>query len=208
MFAALWWKLLSKHSVYNKRHTEPDPLDYPVTSNSSNSHLWDPVTLFFFSTHSSYRLDKINSDIHNYITNFAADLRWIQLSAFPPLTSLMLPCCSGQTSEPAGLLPCWHTQYGCFTEQTLKTSQWEVIWGKLLLLANHKALLNTIHVWSDSLLYIMPTCQWITFLYSIKNWECFESLVTLIRDMISSYLQLLHFTAPFSTYNNLWMFML
>lgn len=103
-----------------------------------------PSNSVFFSTHSSYRLDKINSDMRNYITNFAADLRWIQLSAFPPLTSLMLPCCSGQASEPAGSLPCWHTQYGRFTEQTLKTSQWGVIWSNLLLLENHKALLNTI----------------------------------------------------------------
>lgn len=37
--------------------------------------LWDSVTLFFSLPHSSYRLDKINSDMHNYITNFAADLR-------------------------------------------------------------------------------------------------------------------------------------
>lgn len=34
-----------------------------------------PSNSVFFSTHSSYRLDKINSDMRNYITNFAADLR-------------------------------------------------------------------------------------------------------------------------------------
>lgn len=88
-----------------------------------------PSNSVFFSTHSSYRLDKINSDMRNYITNFAADLRWIQDHCLP-VPSLLLPCCSGQTSEPAGSLLCWPTQYGRRTEETLKTSEREVTWGK------------------------------------------------------------------------------
>lgn len=48
-----------------------------------------PSNSVFFSTHSSYRLDKINSDMRNYITNFAADLRWIQVQLLP----LPLCCC-------------------------------------------------------------------------------------------------------------------
>lgn len=49
-----------------------------------------PSNSVFFSTHSSYRLDKINSDMRNYITNFAADLRWIQARRLP---SPYLYCC-------------------------------------------------------------------------------------------------------------------
>ena len=45
--------------------------------------LMGPSNSVFFSTHSSYRLDKINSDMRNYITNFAADLRWIQAQCLP-----------------------------------------------------------------------------------------------------------------------------
>lgn len=54
---------------WRKPVLEPGPAPVQIP------HWWDTVTLFFFSAHSSYRLDKINSDMRNYITNFAADLR-------------------------------------------------------------------------------------------------------------------------------------
>ena len=50
--------------------------------------LMGPSNSVFFSTHSSYRLDKINSDMRNYITNFAADLRWIQAQRLLPYLSV------------------------------------------------------------------------------------------------------------------------
>lgn len=56
---------------------------------SIQQFLVGPSNSVFFSTYSSYRLDKINSDMRNYITNFAADLRWIQVQLLP----LPLCCC-------------------------------------------------------------------------------------------------------------------
>lgn len=109
------------------------PVLPPTNSTSIQLPCVGPSNCVFFSTHSSYRLDKINSDMRNYITNFAADLRWIQHQGSSSL-SLVLLNCSSQKVGLAGWLPCWHTQYGCLIEQTLKTSQWKVSWVSLLIL--------------------------------------------------------------------------
>lgn len=72
-------------------HTEPFLFGLvPRDVTSIQLPLVGPSNSVFFSTHSSYRLDKINSDMRNYITNFAADLRWIQAQRLP---SPYLSCC-------------------------------------------------------------------------------------------------------------------
>lgn len=68
-------KLRRKHCTRHADEAVAEPVLKPGPAPVQIPHWWDTVTLFFFSAHSSYRLDKINSDMRNYITNFAADLR-------------------------------------------------------------------------------------------------------------------------------------
>jgi len=90
-----------------------------------------PSNSVFSSTHSSFRLDKVNSDMRNYITNFAADLRWIQAQRHP----------SAYLSVAAMLQ--WSDVGVRWLEQTLKTSQWEFTRGSQRILAKNEALFNT-----------------------------------------------------------------
>lgn len=146
MFAALWWKFPSKHSV---------------TSHPSNSSLWDPVTLF------SSLPTALTAWIKSTVTCVTTSPILLQTWGEYRFSSSPLPLrCSGQMSEPAGSLPCWHIQYGRLTEQTLKTSQWKVTWGNLLILPKHKAMMHTMQIWF-SLLFFTSAC-----FYSAKNKIC------------------------------------
>lgn len=149
MFAALWWKLPSKHSVHHNSY-----IPYKVTSiglvpsdvTSIQLPHVGPSNSVFFSTHSSYRLDKINSDMRNYITNFAADLRWIQAQCLPsPYLSVaaMLQWSAVKASWHAALLT-----YSIWTPHRANTQD-QSMRGYLgqsshAVLPKHTAQLNTI----------------------------------------------------------------
>lgn len=118
-----------------------------------------PSNSVFSSTHSSFRLDKVNSDMCNYITNFAADLRWIQAQRHP----------SAYLSVAAMLQ--WSDVGVRWLEQTLKTSQWEFTRGSQRILAKNEALFNTHCIWCHALLYssvLLPIYRLVTFTASFR----------------------------------------
>lgn len=77
-----------------------------------------PCNSVFLSAHSSYRLDKINSDMRNYITNFAADLRWIRDQCLP----LALGCVAVVRCQRWLTCHCWQIDIEVVEKKKIKNS--------------------------------------------------------------------------------------
>ena len=126
------------HSFQKQTFLSPFPKVKHVNIQQKKTSLWNrafftvhPVSIFSFfsvssndssllSAYSSYRLDKMNSDVLNYITNFAADLRWIHTVQHPPphthtARHVAVVRIESQLAESQ----CWRAQYGRLVHQTL-----------------------------------------------------------------------------------------
>lgn len=139
MFPALGWKLRSIHSAhFTAKVPQKHQPCCPLTPHPSNSHLWDPVTVFSFPP------TALTAWIKSTVTCVTTSPILLQTWGEYSLSSLSLLLPLLLLWEPAGPLPCWHVKYGGPTEHSLQTGQWMVT---RVSPGHQKAPLHIIQIW-------------------------------------------------------------